>query len=185
MIASPRLITRIALFSALAFVVAWACAAMPNVNLVFFVFFSAGYLWGALPGALVGIIGMGLFTTLNPFGPAALPVSLAQMLGAAACGVTGAVFVRLLRPSLHQVARLVALAIAGAVCTCAFYLPVSAVDAWVFQPFWPRFISGLAFSLISLVSNIVIFPLLFTITRHLYDRERSRLWKNQPYSSVL
>jgi len=173
MIGDPRLITRIALFSALVYVLSWTTSAFPNVNLLFFVLFSAGFLWGALPGILVGLIGVGLWTAFNPYGPATWP---------AACGVVGSFFIRTGWAWQGRVRRSAGLVIAATVCTCVYYLPVSAVDAWLFQPFWPRFITGMMWSLISLVSNVVIFPLLFGVVRHLYEREGSLSWRNRQQS---
>ena len=114
-----RLIPRIALFSALIYVLSWGTSYLPNVNLVFFIAFMAGAFWGLIPGVLVGAIGMGLWTTFHPF-----------------------------------------------------YLPVNLVDAWIFRPFWPRFIGGMAWSLISLGSNAIIFPVLFRPVWYMYNRER-------------
>jgi hypothetical protein len=57
------------------------------------------------------------------------------------------------------------------ICTILYFVPVSAVDAWLFQPFWPRFVTGLAWAVTSLVSNAFIFPLLFPVTLQLYRRE--------------
>jgi len=143
MIGDPRLITRIALFSALVYVLSWATSVLPNVNLLFFVIFVAGFLWGTVPGLLVGLIGVGLWTTLNPYGPAAWPIMLAQVSGAAVCGIVGAFFARTGWMRQGRVLRSAELVIAAAICTYAYYLPVSAVDAWLFQPFWPRFYTGL------------------------------------------
>ena len=178
MIIEPRLITRIALFSALIYVFSWALSVYPNVNVVFFIVFSAGFLWGALAGSLVGFIGMGLWTLFNPYGPATLPVMLAQVCGTAACGVLGALFAGIILATPGRVRLALVLIVAATLCTCLYFVPVSLVDAWVFQPFWPRFITGLGWSLLSLVSNVIIFPLLFGITRHLYERERSQSWRN-------
>jgi hypothetical protein len=115
MIARHRLIARIALFSALVYALSWGTAFIPNVNLIFFLVFSAGFLWGLFPGVMVG--------------------------GAAL------------------------------LCTVLYYLPVSLVDAWLFQPFWPRFYISLAWALPSLGANLVIFPLLFAYIHRLYERE--------------
>ena len=171
-----RLLTRIALFSALAYALSWASAAVLNVSLIFFVIFSAGYLWGAVPGMLVGAIGMGLWTWLNPFGPAMLPVAVAQIVGAASNGLVGALYQHANYDQGNRIREIVALGLVGVVCSLLFHIPVSAADAWVFQPFWPRFLSGLGFAQLTVLSNAVIFPLLFRIVRPLYDRERSRLW---------
>ncbi len=163
-----RLISRIALFSALIYVLSWATAYFPNVNLAFFLAFSAGYLWGALPGLLVGGIGMGLWSGLNPVGPASPPVFIAQVLGMAACGLVGRFFSDLPKSGPRRVLLLL---VAAVLCTAVFYLPVSVTDAWVYGPFWPRFYTGLVWMGFSLVANLVIFPLLFNVTRKIYSRE--------------
>ncbi len=168
----PRLLTRIALFSGLIYVLSWGTSFFPNMNLIFFIVFSAGFLWGALAGATVGIIGMGLWTTLNPYGPAALPIMLAQVLGASLSGVVGAIVSHTSWLSLPRPAFTGLLCVSAAICTLAFYLPVNLIDAWLFQPFWPRFVTGAVWTLISLFSNLLIFPLLFPVTRHLYQREK-------------
>jgi hypothetical protein len=56
-------------------------------------------------------------------------------------------------------------------CTLLFYIPVNFVDAWVFQPFWPRFVAGMLWTVVSLGFNAVIFPLLFKVAVRLYVRE--------------
>lgn len=171
MISGPRLLTRIGLFSALVYVLSWGTAFLPNVNLVFFIVFSAGLMWGAVPGMLVGAVGMGLWTTFNPFGPALLPIMLVQMLGAAASGVMGALFGGRQLAKRSGTALILRLLTAATLCTAAFFVPLSIVDAWLFQPFWPRFIGGMAWALVSLGSNLIIFPLLFPATRYLYLKE--------------
>jgi uncharacterized membrane protein len=173
-----KLLTRIALFSALVYVLTWATSALPNVSFVFFVVFTAGFVWGAVPGLLVGIIGMGLASAFNPYGPANISVMIAQMAGISISAVVGAIFARTKWAQWSRMTLRVWLAIAGIICTILFYLPVNAVDAWLFQPFWPRFIAGAGWSLISVASNMIIFPLLFDVTRYLYERESGIQWRN-------
>jgi len=166
----PRLISRIALFSALVYVLSYATSYLPNVSFVFFIVFAAGYLWGAQAGLLVGLLGMWLWSSFNPFGPAAMPLLAAQMIGAGASGPVGAWFRRCAGGGVERTSpqRLIA---AAAICTAVYYLPVNAVDAWLYQPFWPRFIGGLPWAAVSLVSNALIFPLLFPVVVRLYGRE--------------
>lgn len=168
---TPRLLTRVALFSALIYVFSWATVYLPNMKVIFFVIFSAGFFWGAMAGGMVGIIGMGLWTFFNPFGPAGLPVAIAQLLGAGLCGPIGALMRALKLWQLSRIKLNFLLVTAGAFCTLLYFFPVNVVDAWVYQPFWPRFISSLPWTAISLVSNMVVFPLLFPITRLLFERE--------------
>jgi uncharacterized membrane protein len=167
----PRLIARIALFAALVYVLSWGTSFLPNVNLAFFIAFSAGFLWGAGPGLMVGLLGMWLWTSFNPYGPATLPVMAAQVFGLAICGLIGGWYRKLRMPLSRRAGRSLMLVIAALLCTVAFYLPVTLVDAWVYQPFWPRFYTGLAWMGISLGANVLIFPLLFGAVRYLNDRE--------------
>ncbi len=163
-------VVRIALFAALVYVLSWGTSYLPNVNFIFFIVFSSGFLWGIGSGMLVGAVGMGLWTLLNPYGPAALPVMIAQVIGAAGSGLVGGLFRRGNWHLKGPRARATALVLAATACTVVFYLPVNTVDAWVFGPFVARFIGGLIWALISLAANVAIFPLLFGATRYLYDR---------------
>ena len=166
-----RLVTRIALLSALIYVLSWATSYFPSVNAAYFVAFSAGYLWGVGPGMAVGALGMWLWTGFNPLGPAPLPIALAQIVGMSACGCLGPPFRPLLRAAKRSATVWPWLVLAATLCTIVFYLPVTLTDAWVFQPFWPRMIANLPFVAISLAANAVIFPLLFVATRRISERE--------------
>ena len=97
MTSSVRQLTRIALFAALIYVLSWSTVYLPNVNLGFFVAFTAGFLWGLGPGALVGALGMWLWTTFHPYGPVSLPITIAQVAGMAASGLVGHVYRTTLR----------------------------------------------------------------------------------------
>ncbi|MBN1212996.1 MAG: ECF transporter S component [candidate division Zixibacteria bacterium] len=171
-----RLITRIALFAALIYVLSWGTSYFPNVNLVFFIVFTAGFLWGAVAGILVGAVGMGLWTTFNPYGPAAFSIMLAQVGGITLSGLTGFFFRKSRWSERNKKTLITSLVLVAVVCTCLFYLPVNVIDAWIYQPFWPRFITGMLWSLVSVAANMIIFPLLFPVTRYLYDRERISSW---------
>jgi len=170
-----RLIPRIGLFAALIYILSWATSLLPNVSLVFFIVFSAGFMWGVLPGVLTGMVGMGLTTLFNPYGPAALPIMIAQIGGAAISGLFGAVYFNL--PHLRQSKLLlyVSLGAASLACTISFFLPVNIVDAWLFQPFWERFVISSGWSLISVVSNVIIFTILFPALLSFYHKERKLL----------
>ncbi|MEW6051076.1 MAG: ECF transporter S component [Candidatus Zixiibacteriota bacterium] len=172
---APRMIARVALFSALIYVLSWSTSYLPNINLIFFIVFTAGFVWGAVAGALVGAIGMALWTTLNPYGPAGLPVMVAQVVGAAASGPVGFIAAKADWRAMSNLRLLPWLVLAAIICTLAYYLPVNVVDAWIYQPFWPRFVVSMLWTLVSLGFNLLIFPLLFGVTRFLYLREHARL----------
>lgn len=171
-----RLIARIALFSALIYVFSLTTAYLPNVKLSFFIIFSAGYLWGFMPGFLVGAIGIGLWTVFNPYGPAPIPITLAQILGGALCGIAGLAFRGFINLKIHNWQSYALLIAAAITCTLLYFVPVNLVDAWLSQPFKERFIAGMFFSSAALVGNIIIFPLLFGLLRPFYIKERNQTW---------
>lgn len=170
-----RLVARIGLFSALVYVFSWATIYLPNVSLIFFVVFSAGYLWGNLAGMLVGLIGMGVWTTFNPYGPAHLYIMIAQVTGASLSGLLGSLFrAANPRPDLGLGLR-IKLALSGGLSALLYFLPVMTVDAWLFGPFWVRLIGGLPWVGFSLVANMIIFPSLFGVTRRIMNREANHV----------
>lgn len=156
-----RLIPRIGLFAALIYVLSWATAMLPNVNLIFFVVFIAGFMWGAVPGMLVGAFGMGLSSLFSPFGPAALPVMISQVAGASFSGLFGAIYFSMYGNDISRIKLYVIVPLFSIFCTIAFYIPVNIVDSWLFQPFWERFYMSSFWSLISIGSNLLLFTLLF------------------------
>jgi hypothetical protein len=166
-----RLATRIGLFSALVYVFSWVTIYLPNISLIFFIVFSAGYLWGRVPGLLVGIIGMGVWTTFNPYGPAHFYIMLVQLLGASISGLLGAAFRGGAVEEKLSGALRFKLALSGGACALLYFLPVMTVDAWLFGPFWPRLIGGLPWVAFSIMANIMIFPMLFGVTQRIKMRE--------------
>ena len=110
--------------------------------------------------------------------PAALPIMIAQVGGAALGGIIGGLFGRLELNKVERRKISLYMVLAAILCTIDFYLPVSVVYALVFQPFWPRFVGGMVLSLVSLVANAIVFPLLFFATRRLYERERVQSWSS-------
>lgn len=167
-----RLITRIALFAALVYVTSWSLAVLPNIKVSFFIMFLAGLLWGIIPGILVGIVGSALWSLFNPYGPVALPILLAQIVGSALCGLIGALARRLTLFAKPMFFALTTVTLCGIACVVVYYAPVNAADAWIFKPFWPRFVASLPWTLIALGANAFIFPLLFPVARLLYDKEK-------------
>ena len=165
-------IARVAVFSALVYIVSWATGFLPNITLGFFVVFSAGYLWCAAAGIVTGLVGFGLWSLFNPYGPAPLPVMAAQAFGGALVGLIGRAAGKYDLKRLAPGWRAAVLALTGAISTLVFYAPVILIDAWLFQPFEARLVTGIGWSLWPLGANLIIFRLLFGATAALYARER-------------
>jgi uncharacterized membrane protein len=170
-----RLVPRIALLAALIYVLSWGTSLLPNINLIFFFVFIAGFTWGTTPGIITGGLGMALWTIFNPYGPAATPVMLAQIIGASLSGPIGSFYRNHNLDNKSKLIQNISLIIAALCATVFYYLPVNLVDAWVFQPFVPRFVTGMAWSLISIVGNAIIFPLLFAALKPFLLKEKE-IW---------
>jgi len=168
-----KIITRVAVFAALVFVFSYFAVFINNVNPAFFIVFSAGLLWGIWPGVGVGAIGFFLWSSLNPFGPPPFPILISQIIGISLTAVIGAAAKRWLTEERNTLKNILIMAAAGLVSGVAYHLIVDPVDAFLFQPFWPRLIGGLLFSLITIISNCIIFPLFYPALVYLMKSERS------------
>ncbi|MBN2226248.1 MAG: ECF transporter S component [candidate division Zixibacteria bacterium] len=167
-----RLLARVAVFSALVFAACYAAVFLPNVNPCFFVVFAAGFFWGIGPGVTVGVVGFFLWSTFNPYGPVALPLLISQLIGISFSGVIGVLAQKVIDPRRGNMKTIVLLALAGLGCGLMYHLVVDVVDAIIYQPFWPRLIGGAVFSLITIVSNAIIFPLFFPVLAFMREREK-------------
>ncbi len=167
-----RVITRVAVFAALVFIFSYASVFLYNVNPAFFIVFLSGFLWGPGAGVGVGVVGFFLWSNFNPLGPAPIPLLISQLLGISFSALIGTVAAKLFHPRKMN-ARIGAIMILSGLLTGLLYhVVVDIVDAWLYQPFWPRLIGGLVFSLITIVSNCIIFPLFYPALVFLYEKEK-------------
>ena len=60
---------------------------------------------------------------------------------------------------------------AAAVVTIGYFIPVNIIDAFIAQPFWARFWAGMLWSLVAVISNLIIFPLLFNLLTNFIVKE--------------
>jgi len=170
-----QLMTRVAVFAALVFVFSYFSVTLYNFNPAFFIVFMAGYVWGVWPGIGVGVIGFFLYSNFNPYGPAPLPVLAAQLVGVSFTPILGSAVSRMIHSPVWDGRTIFILALAGFISGLSYHIVVDIVDALIFQPFVPRLIGGLFFSLITIVSNSIIFPLLFPILVYMRNREKDKL----------
>ena len=161
---STRSLARAAVLAAAVVVNGLLLFAVPNVELVTATVAMAGLLLGPRYGALVGVVGMGLFGAINPIGSslAMPPLWIAQMLGQ---GLNGLIF-GMVRGRLRQLKglpRIVVFAAFGLLVTM-IYQAFMSLSFWLFAPggretFIGVLIGGLVFSLMQLISNTLIFAI--------------------------
>ncbi len=162
---------RVALFSALAYILALASVYLPNVSLSFIAVFTCGALFGGKTGMAAGGLGMFLWTVFNPFGMAPVPTTIAQVVGMIIVGALGATVAgsAIMRAVVPRGFAMFALL--GVVSGLIFQILVSVVSAWLFGPFWESLSAGLMFALITIVSNGLIFPACYPLIVKLAVRE--------------
>ena len=171
-----RIITRVAVFASLVFIFSYFSLFLYNVNLGFFVIFASGFLWGTGPGIGVGVVGYFLWSNFNPFGPVPFPLLLSQLAGVSMIALVGVIASKMFDPDKWSRKGLLILILSGFFAGLFYHIPVDIVDALLYQPFWPRLIGGSIFSLITIVSCCIIFPLFYPALALMYKKE-----KNSPY----
>ncbi len=170
MIGQSRWLAVTAMFVALAYVSALASYFIPNVSLIFIAVFSAGALFGLKSGLIVGLLGEFLWTFLNPVGPAPPPTMLGQIVGMTAVGALGAtVFNRKLmrQPSPFGYWSLFHL---GLTCGLAFQIILTSFEMAAYGLTWEYLTLGLTFSILTIVSNGIIFPFCYPFLVRLNNR---------------
>ncbi len=136
--------------------------AIPNATLSILLIFFAGYYLGFTGGMLTGMTGALLISLFNPYGLAMLPILVAQVLAYAIIGGLGGLFAGRLSCEHHGSGRLT-LALIGLLTALIYQVLVSVADAWLFGPFWARLVMSGGFAVVTIVSNILFFVLLFPL----------------------
>ncbi len=149
----------LALFISVGVVLGIILLSIPNVEMVTATIFITGYLMGWKEGALAGLLTEGLFSLLNPYGPAAPPLFAAQVFSMSLTGLTGGLIRS--RIGFRSLKSHIAFLLCGFFCTLFF--SISTTLAFVLfmglkgQTFWGSVLSGLGFYILHMVSNSIIF----------------------------
>lgn len=159
---SPVRIAYGAIVIALAIALGYALALVPNIELVTLTLAFGGYLLGSW-GALVGAIGFGLYSLLSPYGVAPPPLLIAQIIGGGVIGLGGALMRNFNKYAWTSV--LMAGLIGGLITL--LYDVLTNIGAYIMisseTTFIPFIIGGISFSILHIVSNVLIFAVLFPI----------------------
>ena len=147
------------IFSALTIASTYATSFIPNVEPMSFLVFVSGFLFGYSVGVSIGLISMTIYTSWNPWGPAIPIISLAQIGSMAFIGFIGGIMGRNKRTRLTYMDAYT-LAITGGLLTIFYDLVTTLAMTVVFGVIseFPLFlVSGALFTIVHVVSNILIF----------------------------
>ncbi len=155
--------TLVAMFVALMVGFGWALALVPNVEFITALAFTAGATLGPLTGAITAMTGMFFFSATNPMGSGlAFPILLAaQILSQGLVGLMGGWYHRRDPAGLTRTPARFGLAIIGLVLT-VIYDGLTSISFPLFAgagggEILTVLISGLAFTAIHQISNVLIF----------------------------
>lgn len=158
------------IFIALILGVGYALAFVPNVELVTTMIFLAGVLMRLKRGLLVGILGEFLFSALNPMGSGLLfpPMLIAQIAAMTVVCLTGALLRNYILNWKTSLPNIILIGAIGLLLTLFYDILVSAAyplsAGFKLRETVATIIAGLAFSVIHLISNTIIFIVLVPLT---------------------
>lgn len=151
------------MFIALAVGLSYVLASFPNIELMLATVFVAGGMLGWRLGLTTGLLAETLFSTLNPYGMAPLPVLLAQVFSVGLAGMAGG-WCRPLAAVKRPILRHLFFGAIGFGLTLIFDLMTTLGTAflmgWSMERFLALMAVGSPFYLTHWVSNVLIFALL-------------------------
>ena len=137
----------------------YAFIAVPNVEMITAGIFISGYALGIKEGFAVGLAAEAIYSGLNPYGMAAPPIFLAQVLSMAVIGMAGGIMGA--RPPKRKLAFILTLALAGFLGTLLFDVTTTLFYALFIElsreTLIGSFLYGLGFYATHLLSNSLIF----------------------------
>ena len=149
---------------ALAIALGYALAAVPNIELVTISLALGGYILGGGWGAIAGGLGFGLYSILSPYGVAPPPVLLAQIMGGVIIGFGGYLLKAGFQRFEKRRIRIGLSATIGFIITFSYDL-LTNIGSFIIvsseSTFIPFIIGGLGFAVIHMLSNCLIFGILF------------------------
>jgi len=169
-----RELIRTALLVALCVAVGYLLAPIPNLELLSAAIFTSGVITGPRRGAVIGCMAEALYSGLNPYGFAPLPLLVAQVVAMTTIGTMGGL---LGRPTerLSRAADAIVAGVCGLILTL-FYDILTNLAGYLLvrgsTPFLAYMIAGLSFPfpLAHAGSNIVCFALVVPSVRRAYRR---------------
>lgn len=178
-------IVLISIFSALAVVLGYALAAIPNVELFTFMIFLGGFILGKRDGVIIGFLSSTIFVFFNPYGTSPAPLFIYQVIHYCLTGLIGGIIKKWLskkeyfkpKEDLYNFRIMLFLGLAGALITFIYdiisTLVGSLLVSFSLEFFIVSYIYGIPFTTVHLIGNILgfifILPGLITIISKLLD----------------
>jgi len=156
-------------FTALAVVLGYTLAYLPNIELFTLTVFLSGFILGKRDGMIVGFLSSFIFCFFNPFGASPLPLLTFQLVHYSLTGLLGALTSNLLKKTkyfdpnedLYNKFAMFIFGIIGALITASFQIGASLIDVFsffgTFDEFFPYFLTGIPFTITHIIGNTLGF----------------------------
>jgi len=171
-------ITLLSVFIALGVTLGYAFAYIPNVELVTATVFIAGYLLGIKEGLLVGLLAESIYSLFNPYGVAAPPLFIAQVVSMAFTGILGGMCgkrnmrLRKIDLIIFGFTGLISTLIFTSLTTMSFLL----YTGLSLKKLMGSFIYGLGFYILHIASNTIIFILIVPVILNSLQKRMSAFY---------
>jgi uncharacterized membrane protein len=162
-------IVLISVFTALAIVLGYILAYIPNIELFTLIIFLSGFILGKRDGMIVGFLSSFIFCFFNPLGASPLPLLTFQLIHYSITGLLGALINDLLQrkkmvkldTDLYIFPVMAILGVVGALITLNFQIFATLLHFLSFfgtsGEFLPLLLSGLGFTVIHIIGNTLGF----------------------------
>lgn len=162
-------IALISTFTALAIVLGYLLAYIPNIELFTLTIFLSGFILGKRDGMIVGLLSSLIFCFFNPFGASPLPLLAFQLTHYSITGLIGALTGNLLQKKisfesnddLYKLTVMIIFGVIGALITSSFQIFSSLVNVLSYfgtvDEFLPYFLTGIIFTAIHIIGNTLGF----------------------------
>jgi len=162
-------IALISTFTALAIVLGYLLAYIPNIELFTLTIFLSGFILGKKDGMIIGFLSSFIFCFFNPLGASPLPLLAFQLTHYSITGLIGALTSDLfhkkitfeLNDDLYKLSVMIIFGVIGALITVSFQIFSSLVDVLSYfgtvDEFVPYFLTGIIFTAIHIIGNTLGF----------------------------
>lgn len=162
-------IVLISIFSALAIVLGYLLAYIPNIELFTLTIFLSGFILGKRDGMIVGFLSSLIFCFFNPLSASPLPLLTFQLFHYSLTGLLGGLISSLnkkkqifrINEDLYKFSIMIIFGSIGAIITLNFQVIATLIHFLSFYgpggEFLPVFISGIGFTVVHIIGNTLGF----------------------------
>jgi hypothetical protein len=165
-------ISLIGTFTALAIVLGYAMAYIPNIEVFTLMIFLSGFIMSKKEGAIIGLLSASIFTFFNPFGPSPPPLFIYQLIHYSLTGISGGLTKNFMlnrkffkpKEDLYVFQVMVIFGVIGGILTFLFDILSTLFGGFTVSTsidyFIASYLFGIVFTTIHLIGNILVFVFL-------------------------